>query len=424
MFGATFYKGWFIMSILLFFNDTKKLVIHESTENIFDRGLVNVLLEPYQELEGINYTYDDISTMIINEFYYPELNEDINDEVLPKGLKKLEIRRSYLNVLPEFPPSIEKIIIGSSEIHLNEAHFTKYPNLKQLELTVLSFINPSVPTNCYKKITLKHEYNDYGTLTMNLIYEGRADFDTHINLDDTRYYRDYRDGRLFEYNPPVIALPDANKLAHLVNNGQSVHISSINKAICKSIALINELAEKHPPVENPLNYIIRPKNVLKRAYHYIFSMFSNDITESNQEIQNWFFSREIHSMHQITFAQLFEKVVRIIIHHEHKEGLIERLREELKESMGLCFTGRMNRLVNSLSGIVEGIKVSFSIEEQIQLESQQIIKRLNEKAITIEKAKEEMVEIFNDEDIASDPQLIRLKEDYVNALDEFVDDNL
>jgi hypothetical protein len=35
-----------------------------------------------------------------------------------------------------------------------------------------------------------------------------------------------------------------------------------------------------------------------------------------------------------------------------------------------------------------------------------------------------MVEIFNDEDIASDPQLIRLKEDYVNALDDFVDDNL
>jgi hypothetical protein len=152
-------------------------------------------------------------------------------------------------------------------------------------------------------------------------------------------------------------------------------------------------------------------------------MFSNEITESNQEIQNWFFSREIHSLHQITFAQLFEKVVRIIIHHEHKEGLIERLREELTEAMGLCFTGRMNRLVNSLSGIVEGVKVSFSIEEQIQLESQQIIKRLTDKTITLEKAKEEMLEIFNDEDIKADPRLIQMKEDYVNALDDFADDD-
>jgi len=407
------------MSILLFFNDTKKLVIHESTEDIFNRGLVNILLEPYQELEGIIYTYDDISTMIINDFYYPELHEDINDEVLPKGLKKLEIRRSNLNILPEFPQSIEKIIIGSSEIHLDEAHFTKYPNLKQVELNVLSFINPSVPTNFYKKITLKHERRN-----INPIYRG---IDTHINLDDTIDYRDYRDGRLYEYNPPVIVLePNTNAIAHLVNNSQSVHISSINKAICKSITIINELAEKYPLVEKPLNYIIKPKNVFKKALNYITRLFKpldDTIDDSNQEIQNWFFSREIHSLHQITFAQLFEKVVRIIIHHEHKEGLIERLREELTEAIGMCFTGRMNRLVNSLSGIVEGVKVSFSIEEQIQLESQKIIERLNNKTITLEKAKEEMVEIFNDEEIKNDPQLMHLKEDYVNALEDFVDDD-
>ena len=229
-----------------------------------------------------------------------------------------------------------------------------------------------------------------------------------------------------DYIRPAALEPDAAKLAHLVNNGQSVHISSINKAICKSITLINELAEKHPPVENPLEYIIKPKNVFKRAYHYVRNMFKSlddDITDSNTTIQNWFASGEIHSLHQITFAQLFEKVVRIIIHHEHKEGLIERLREELTEALGMCFTGRMNRLVNSLSGIVDGNKVSFSIEEQIQLESQQIIERLTNKTITLEKAKEEMLEIFNDEEIKNDPQLMRLKEDYVNALDDFADDD-
>lgn len=396
-----------VMTILLFFNDTKKLVIHENSMDIFNRDIVNVLLEPYQELEGIVYTYDDISTMIINDFYYLKIGGD-----LPKGLKKLKIRRSELDTLPEFPPSIEKIIIGSSNIHLNEVHLTKYPNLKQVELNVLSYINPSVPTNCYKKITLNQD-------NTNPIYHG---VDTRIN--DTR---DYRDERLYEYIPPGFELePNANAIAHLVNNSQSVHISSINKAICKSITLINELAEKYPPVENPLNYIIKPTNVFNRAYHYVRNMFKSlddHITDSNQEIQNWFFSREIHSLHKITFAQLFEKVVRVIIHHEHKEGLIERLREELKEAMGLCFTGRMNRLVNSLSGIVEGIKVSFSIKEQIQLESQQIIKRLTDKTITLEKAKEEIAEIFNDEDIKSDTRLMQLKDAYVNALDDFAHDD-
>lgn len=111
------------MTILLFFNDTKKLVIHENSMDIFNRGIVNVLLEPYLETEGIVYTYDDISTMILNNFYYYKTGGD-----LPRGLKKLEIRRSMLDTLPEFPPSIEKIIIGTSRIQLNE-DFTKYPNL-------------------------------------------------------------------------------------------------------------------------------------------------------------------------------------------------------------------------------------------------------------------------------------------------------
>jgi hypothetical protein len=327
--------------------------------------------------------------------------------------------------MPDFPPSIEKIIIRSSFMRLINDDFTKYPDLKQLELGVLLNLNPIFPSHLYKKININRQEREgdiyrgvetRGGLNQ-LIAEGRTDFD-------------YRDGRDVTYQPiPITLEPDANKLklTHLVNNSQSVHISSINKAICKSITVINELAEKYPLVENPLNYIIiKPKNVFKKALNYITRLFKpiDDTTDdSNQEIQNWFFSREIHSLHQITFAQLFEKVVRIIIHHEHKEGLIERLREELTDAMGLCFTGRMNRLVNSLSGIVEGIKVSFSIEEQIQLESQQIIERLNNKIISLEKAKEEMVEIFNDEDIIKDTALMRLKEDYVNALDDFADDH-
>ena len=406
------------MSILLFFNDTKKLVINENSDLIFNRAIVNILLEPYQELEGIHYTYDDISTMIINDDHRAFIGDnDVGTQYLPKGLKKLHIQRSRLVQLPKFPQSIEKIIIGSSFIRLIVEDFTKYPNLKQLELGIYSEDGSIYPANLYKKIKLTQTYNNYGALTQ-LTAEGVADF------------LDYRDGRDVTYQPPlIIALPDANVLAHLVNNGQSVHISSINKAICNSITLINELAEKHPPVENPLEYIIKPKptkNVFKWAYHYVRNMFKSlddDITDSNTTIREWFASKEIHSLHQITFAQLFEKVVRVIIHHEHKEGLIERLREELTEAMGLCFTGRMNRLVNSLSGIVEGIKVSFSIEEQIQLESQKIIERLTSKTITLEKAKEEMLEIFNDEDIKKDETLMRLKEDYVNALADFADDD-
>ena len=115
------------------------------------------------------------------------------------------------------------------------------------------------PANLYKKIKIFQIDNNYGALTQ-LIAEGVAD-------------PDYRDGR-----DVTLELPNSNAIEHLVNNGQSVHISSINKAICKSITLINELAEKHPTLKNPLDYIIiKHENVFKRAYRYIRSVFINDI---------------------------------------------------------------------------------------------------------------------------------------------------
>lgn len=107
------------------------------------------------------------------------------------------------------------------------------------------------------------------------------------------------------------------------------------------------------------------------------------------------------------------------MNHEHKENLIERLRIELTDSIGFCFTGRINRMVNSLVGSVEGVKVSFSMMEQIQLESQMIIKRLISKNITFETAKTEMKEIFNDEVIKNDPALSSLEIPYVESLDDY-----
>ena len=92
---------------------------------------------------------------------------------------------------------------------------------------------------------------------------------------------------------------------------------------------------------------------------------------------------------------------------------------ELHESIGLCFTGRMNRLVNSLAGIVDGIKVSFSVAEQLQLESSKIIERLNNKKITFAAARLEMLDLFNDDEVKLDISLIALKEDYISALDDF-----
>ena len=371
------------MTILLFFNDTKKIVINENSNNIFTRGIVNVLLEPYFETEGIHLTYDDISSIIINDY-----SCKIIQNSFPIGLKKLEINRSVLDTIPIFPLTIEQIIIRESNIILNE-DFTKYPNLKHLHLMVNSIIYGIYPDNIYKIIKNKNKSN-------------------------TTYYNPV---------PLRIQVPQDTNMAHLVNNSQSVHISSINKSICDSIIIINKLADEYPVVENPLDILINSEKNYSIIYSIINKLFNNTKSNSLKEnIKFWLDCNDKHSLHQITFSTLFEKVIRIIINHEHKEDLLERLRTELQESIGLCFTGRMNRTVNSLVGFIDGVKVSFSIEEQIQLESSEIIKRLNSKTITFEQATLEMLNIFNDEEIKNDTRLIQLKDAYIDALNDLKED--
>jgi hypothetical protein len=52
-----------------------------------------------------------------------------------------------------------------------------------------------------------------------------------------------------------------------------------------------------------------------------------------------------------------------------------RLWQEIAEGMGLCFTGRMSRLVNAFSGFVEGVKIGISQREQLQSRAQAIVGR-------------------------------------------------
>jgi len=427
------------MYILHFFNNTKKKVIYEESTHVFNRNIMTILLEQF---EDDIYTFDDISTIIINDFIHTKI-EDI-----PINLKKIEIINSYLNSLPQFPVSIEIIIINTSKIALSE-DFTKYPNLKQLKMGVLSDTNSTYPPT--------------------LIFK-------HINVNIRSFYR--------KENYFVMPVEGVKQVNSLINNSQSVHISSVNKHICDSLLVIDELAAKYTKLENPILDIFSNRKIIKdkkkkntntrkwsknkngsllsisTLYNFMNSISGNPTRIEKTHVQeqeeeepeeedghnlitkmiNWYSESKIdsrlikeimvwnsqesivHSIHKISFSQLFEKIVRIIIHHKQRVNLTERLKTELTDSIGYCFTGRVNRMVNSLVGIVDGIKVSFSHKEQLLIESQMIIKRLMNKKITFEKAQEEMKEIFNDDEVRKDPLLVGLEKVYIESLQDYLED--
>ena len=128
---------------------------------------------------------------------------------------------------------------------------------------------------------------------------------------------------------------------------QNVHSSSIQQSIRDSINnLMNAFI-----VDYPLTYL--DWSVLNQKTKEIITEYLDCI--------------DIHSMLNITFKELFIAVV-IEIESLSMELQIEikkRLNEEMQDSECKCFTGRISRLVNCLSGYSDKVRIQISENEEI-----------------------------------------------------------
>ena len=128
---------------------------------------------------------------------------------------------------------------------------------------------------------------------------------------------------------------------------QNVHSSSIQKSIRDSInKLINAFI-----VDYPLTYL--------------------EWSELNQKtkeiITEYMDCNDIHSMLNITFKELF---IAVVIEMESlspdlQVEIQKRLNEEMQESECKCFTGRISRLVNCLSGYSDKVCIQITENEEI-----------------------------------------------------------
>jgi uncharacterized protein YebE (UPF0316 family) len=97
------------------------------------------------------------------------------------------------------------------------------------------------------------------------------------------------------------------------------------------------------------------------------------------------------TMTNMTYKATFE-LIWSILYFKYKQKQInlddvfERISTEIGDSVLLCFTGKYNRLINSMVGIIEGVQVGFSQNEELQLEFGKIMEKFNTKEYTFEEA--------------------------------------
>ena len=292
---------------------------------------------------------------------------------LPVEIKYLT-QLTYLNLsanqLTQLPSEI-KYLTQLTQLALSDNQLTQLPSeIKYLtQLTELSlYYNQlaQLPSEIKYLTQLTHLYLSYNQLTQLPGEIGNLTQLTDLYLSNNRLTQlpieignltqlttlDLRGNPIENTLNPIIQrllqrIQNKRNQKNIYSNTQNVHSSSIQKSIKDSIHTL-------------MNYY-NPEHVLT----YL------DWTELHQKtkeiITEYMDCKDVHTMLDITFKELF---IAIVIEMEKlspdlQKEIKQRLNEEMQESECKCFTGRISRLVNCLSGYSDKVKIQISESEEI-----------------------------------------------------------
>ena len=137
-------------------------------------------------------------------------------------------------------------------------------------------------------------------------------------------------------------------IVNIYNDGQNVHTSSIQTSIKNSI--FNLLNTRYK-INEVNNYIEDSVLAIK----------------TKELITEYISLKETHSNLDCTFEEIFKAVWNEILtlNVDFQDEVKKRLNEEMDDSECKCFTGRISRLVNCLSGYSDKVSIQISDAEQI-----------------------------------------------------------
>ncbi len=138
---------------------------------------------------------------------------------------------------------------------------------------------------------------------------------------------------------------DSNSNSSIYNDNQNIHDTEIQRTVCVSVQ----------------NLLKDPKNNFT-----IDDIINSGLNKSTIEsIIEYYQDQIVHSVHLITYQELFSLVWNRIQNSIHKSELMKILEEQIADSECKCFTGRFNRTLSVLVGFFDDIKINISDKSRI-----------------------------------------------------------
>lgn len=195
----------------------------------------------------------------------------------------------------------------------------------------------------------------------------------------------------------IITQPSIHVKKTTAEKEQNVHNSDIQDSFCDCVKIIMNCTEPYNP------------QYLDEVYQYYIS----DGDDKYYNIKFINLVRQLCILDSIVsrigvkYHEIFERIWAMTSVHPYKIEIRQILKEDIYAARDVCFTGKVTKLVNALSGFIEGIYVGYSENEQI---NNRVIMIMREYVDSPELIKSKVKESLDELKIKEDKQIIWLNQ--------------
>ena len=259
-------------------------------------------------------------------------------------LQKLDLSNNQIREIPKEIQYLTQLqILGLSDNKITEIP-TEIQYLTKLKKLGFSGNNIKALPKEIQYLTQIEEFK----VTYNEIKELPLEITNLRNLNKFIYYANPLENLLNPIiNRFIQRIQNKGDIHNLYTDNQNVHSSSIQQSIKDSIYnLIKEIKD-----DSKINYL--DDSILS--------------VQTKEALVDYSKDNQIHTQLDCTFEEVLQAVL-LEINNLSDELQIEvknRLNEEMEDGLCKCFTGRLSRLVNSLSGYSDKVSIKISSAEEI-----------------------------------------------------------
>jgi hypothetical protein len=390
---------------MYFTNLTGDTILHT-----FHRNMMNIYLEQF---ETHQVHYDDIvgiSTMENRDVIIDDLpnalqfificssmcNSLVLSSSVKQTLRQLKITRANMTILPDIQECTQLEVCSINSCNISQFNNTSLPfSLKELDLNGNNLSNEQSlcpPLNVWLIPTKKELTGDLiargvkKTCNLNgnkLNYDKfPADLANRIQLLRQHAYVfnpvHFKNVAQINIRQAVAQINIHQAVAdvdidNILSSSQTVHLSSVNESVNASLGIIKQYIQTHS-----LNML--------DATDRLFKEFSTLHNFSDFFIDQFNLSC-VQTVTNLTYQKTFMLIWTVLCHAIQtrlisKEDAFQRMAIEITDSIGVCFTGKYNRIFNALVGVIDGIHIGISSQEEIQLEMTRLIQKYKKSILT------------------------------------------